>query len=140
MSYARVLPRDLFNEAKLLKCLGRLTLLIHDADGATPLRFEHVDEESGFIIEQDESSGDLFCRNLGFFVGDYELSLFSKYNSKEAYPLYFMEVDDSGFIFDDDGEFSIEFKALVRHITETEDDSDVWVYPPASSPHGRSGS
>lgn len=28
--YQRVIPRDLFNEAKLLKCLGRLSLFIHD--------------------------------------------------------------------------------------------------------------
>ncbi len=30
MTYHRVLPRDAFNEAKLLKCIGKLTLLIED--------------------------------------------------------------------------------------------------------------
>lgn len=41
-SYRRVLPRDLFNEAKLLKCLGQLSLMIHD--GKCELRVEHSDE------------------------------------------------------------------------------------------------
>lgn len=30
MSYFRVIPRDLFNEASLLKCYGRLAILLDD--------------------------------------------------------------------------------------------------------------
>ena len=30
MSYARVIPRDLFNEANLLKCLGKVALILMD--------------------------------------------------------------------------------------------------------------
>ncbi len=36
MPYHRVLPRDLFNDANLLKCMGRLIMLIDD------LRMENV--------------------------------------------------------------------------------------------------
>ncbi len=41
--YTRVIPRDLFNEAKLLKCIGRLVLLIHDGDHNN-ISFEHDGE------------------------------------------------------------------------------------------------
>ena len=49
MTYRRVLPRDLFNEAKLLKCLGQLALIIHDGQDSAGqtvqgLLFMHVDE------------------------------------------------------------------------------------------------
>lgn len=34
MTYLRVIPRDLFNEAKLLKCLGKLYLEAEKSGGA----------------------------------------------------------------------------------------------------------
>lgn len=43
-NYFRVLPRDLFNEAKLLKCVGRLCLLIHDRTAPESLAFEENGE------------------------------------------------------------------------------------------------
>ena len=42
--YTRVLPRDLFNEAKLMKCMGLLTLLIHDELIPDCLKFEYDQE------------------------------------------------------------------------------------------------
>lgn len=30
MTYQREIPRDLFNEANLLKCLGQISLIAHD--------------------------------------------------------------------------------------------------------------
>ena len=38
--YERVIPRDLFNEAKLLKCVGLLVLKIHD--GENPANVYHA--------------------------------------------------------------------------------------------------
>lgn len=107
MAYTRVIPRDLFNESKLLKCLARLSLLIHDgmADGRLCLKL--YDAEQGFKIEQDAGSGDLYCVNLVLTIGREEIGLASVYNSKAAYPLMFN--DRTGPVFDKDGAFADEF-------------------------------
>jgi hypothetical protein len=97
--YIRVIPRDLFNEAKLLKCVGRLCLLIHD--GATPFPME--------IALMDE--GALTITNLVVIVNGEAYRVKTTYNSKAAYPL-FMEVDgDEVEVFTEHGDFSDEFKA-----------------------------
>ena len=41
MSYSRVAPRDLFNEANFMKCIGQITLLILDKN-LTGLVFDEV--------------------------------------------------------------------------------------------------
>ena len=61
--YKRVLPRDLFNEAKLLKCLGRLCLLIED--DMCKLEYDHDDEfAEGFVIGQLQECGGIYPLNL----------------------------------------------------------------------------
>lgn len=94
--YSRVLPRDLFNEAKLLKCLGKLCLHIHDGNKAlTGLKFEHetIDDE-GFIICQDDNDASLFILNIVFTFNDRELYFYTKYNSREDWPLFASFNDD----------------------------------------------
>lgn len=106
MSYYRVIPRDLFNEAKLLKCLGFLVLKIHD--GLIDLNFEHEDPEEGFKIVQDENSGALSCCNLTFYnkKGE-EVIVFSPYNSRGNFPLVFLDsLEEENCVFDDEGNFS----------------------------------
>lgn len=49
MTYRRVIPRDLFNEADLLKCLGRLYI-----DGGDRVEFEEFrvfDDEGNLSAE-----------------------------------------------------------------------------------------
>ncbi len=115
MSYQRVIPRDLFNESKLLKCLGQLSLLLHDeVDIRWPLRLLH-EPSDGFFIDQRPSDGALYCSNLILFL-EYEdrdteiIDLVSLYNNKDPYPLMF---DDGGGneerVFDDEGQLSYEF-------------------------------
>ena len=117
MSYYRVLPRDLFNESKLLKCLGRLTLMIHDGM-AGDLEFDLEKEERGFIINQNED-GDLYCKNLFFYYNDEFVHVVSGLNSRGSYPLYFyFEKETNGklynysreSVFEEDGSFTPEFK------------------------------
>lgn len=114
MSYTRVLPRDLFNESKLLKCLGQLVLILHDGvdrrrRAAPAITFEMVNEDLGFDIQQDESTGDLSCDNLLFQFRGEELQFHSAYNSKELYPLY-CEIDGTEYpVFNDDGSFTAQF-------------------------------
>lgn len=111
--YRRVLPRDLFNEAKLLKCLGRLTLMIHN--GLCPLQFEH-DEDTcpGFLVDQNPDDGSIRCLNLRFSTaGGETVEVSSGLNSRIPYPLTFVAPDgDSEYVFDDEGELSPEFRSF----------------------------
>lgn len=112
MSYQRVIPRDLFNEAKLLKCLGQLALVIHERQ-ADPLTLEHDDTEApGFNVEQDLNDGALYCSNLGLFSRGRLIGLRSKYNSKDAFPLWFILDDEEGRVFDDAGNMTEKFRAV----------------------------
>ncbi len=117
--YQRVIPRDLFNEAKLLKSMGQLALLIHDGMGGKwGLHIEHITderEEAGFVIEQNENTGGLYVNNLCLQVGEGgdEITLESAYNSKLAYPLIVCDQDTVCNVFNDNGAFSDEFVAYL---------------------------
>lgn len=117
MSYERVIPRDLFNESKLLKCLGQLALLLHIYEGRWPVSLHHEDPESGFRIEQDQLTGELECTNLVLTldISGEIITLGSTYNSKEPYPLNFLSEDEqtSGEVFNDDGSFADEFLKFI---------------------------
>ena len=63
-NYTRVLPGDLFNEAKLLKCIGRLVLLIEDRESITGLTFQF--DDAPFNIVQDPSDGSIAIHNIRF--------------------------------------------------------------------------
>ena len=105
MSYRRVIPRDLFNESKLLKCLGQLSLLAHDGQ-ANGLRVS-FDDDGPFHIVQDDDDGGLYCSNVWIFTHDGNIvSVKTRYNSKSAYPLVFNEYQD---VFNDDGTLTEEF-------------------------------
>jgi len=113
MDYQRVIPRDLFNEAKLLKCLGQLALMLHDKpiDG---LVFDHESPELGFIIRRNEGSGALYCSNLVLYWKGNIIDLNSPYNSKENYPIYFSFNESEGRVFDESGIVTSEFKAILK--------------------------
>lgn len=112
MTYARVIPRDLFNESKLLKCLGQLALIIHDKPLPCPLALEHENPKDGFVIAQDKTTGNLYCTSLSLVLvetGD-TVDVFTIYNSKAPFPLYFDDGNNSEFsVFEDDGTLSTEF-------------------------------
>lgn len=118
MSYQRVIPRDLFNEAKLLKCLGQLALLIHDGVRIPRgLTLEHETPEDGFQIEQNQDSGALYCCNLECFCDGRLIGLSTPYNSKDAFPLRFVRGDDDeGRVFNEDGSLSDEFRELLAKV------------------------
>ncbi len=78
LDYKRVLPRDLFNESKLLKVLGHLTMWIEDRmdwmDGVSYIHSTEFNEQ--FICGQDQSDGSFFCKNIKFYVAlDVELKI-----------------------------------------------------------------
>lgn len=93
MSYHRVIPRDLFNEANLLKCLGKVVTMIQD-DKIPGLQVcEGQDEDGineGFKIEQDPTDGsisvDTTCLSFHDGRGN-EVHFRTGLNSKEPWPL-----------------------------------------------------
>jgi hypothetical protein len=105
-NYQRVLPGDLFNEAKLLKCMGRLCLLIHDNMAPEGLTFDEV-EENFQIAFLD--SGALTITNLEIEVHGMRRWFQTTYNSKANYPLYVNFDDVETLVFDEAGEFTPEF-------------------------------
>ena len=110
MGYNRVLPRDLFNEAKLLKCLGQLCLLIHE--GKCSLKVFHDTKYwEGFTVLQDPGDGDIFVANLVIYTKSGKLiSVDTGLNAKEPYPMTFSfgAVAEQP-LFTDDGQLSPEY-------------------------------
>ncbi len=108
--HVRVLPRDLFSEAKLLKCLGKVVLALVD-DMLQGIAYEHVDNDRGFLIRQDMSSGDLRCENLRFFHQRRMLDFHLPYGNQEPWPLIctLPLTDEEVSVFDDNGSFTPEF-------------------------------
>jgi len=92
MSYRRVLPRDLFNEAQLLKCLGQLALLVNEGQVSKSLQVRMIQDMCGFNVHQHESDGSLYCLNCYLWHGDNRvIQLSLPYNSRRPYPLQYMD-------------------------------------------------
>jgi hypothetical protein len=51
IEYNRVIPRDLFNESKLLKCFGQLALLMHDGVIPGSIVFDGNQPEIGLLLD-----------------------------------------------------------------------------------------
>lgn len=110
--YLREIPRDLFNEAKLLKCLGRVALLVHDGV-EWPLAIEY--DHGPFDVRQDPDDGGLYVANFTLWFRRTRVTLKTNYNSKAPYPLsFFDDRHGTGPVFDDDGTWSEEFKAYLN--------------------------
>ena len=106
-NYNRVIPRDLFNESKLLKCIGRLCLLIHDNN--TPVDMSADNDGDAFEIVQLQD-GSLSVSNVNISIKG-QLHIFATtYNSKANYPLVVITQDDAKYrVFDENGEYETEF-------------------------------
>lgn len=118
MTYARVIPRDLFNEAKLLKCLGRLALLHHE--GWTPKGFVIENDGSPFAIDLNDN-GLTVVSGLSVYVTDgsnvFDLDLYSIYNYKDHYPLSVYDMERGHIeVFNEDGDLRTEFYEYVAEV------------------------
>lgn len=117
MSYIRVIPRDLFNEANLLKCYGQIYLNLEKLHVNAELVDDgSLENESHFRIYQDESSGGIFLLNVYLLVRGKRMRLERPMNSRKPYPLYLYESEESDAIavFNDDGSFSAEMLAFLK--------------------------
>lgn len=121
MAYQRVLPRDLFNEADLLKCIGRLWILLDERklDHSAEIEEERVD---AFEIVQDPGSGGISVQNLTFTVKGKKYRLERPLNTREKWPLWveqcYDDQDEDDYfeairVFDDDGNLSEEMIELI---------------------------
>jgi hypothetical protein len=113
MSYLRVIPRDLFNEANLLKCYGRLYIL---TEGNRIAHFS-TDCLDVFEVDQREEDGYTFIRDLEFIIGEHHYRLVRPLNSREGWPLYAEQIGNPDFeqvaVFNKDGKLSAEFHYLI---------------------------
>lgn len=114
MSYARVIPRDLFNEASLLKCLGKLVICLDNERCGAAFDDANFDRPSeGFQIEQDPSDGSISVENLPLIVRGVAYPLFRPLNSRAPWPLWcrspFACDEEDIRVFTDEGELSADF-------------------------------
>lgn len=108
-TYYRVIPRDLFNEANLLKCLGRLVLA---ADTLSELDVTH--DDGPFRVEQNPDTGGLYCTNVRFFWKGQLMELERPLNSREPWPLYWVNSEEEIEVFDSEGNVIL---GEVLHVT-----------------------
>lgn len=108
MSYARVIPRDFFNEAKLLKCLGQLALKILDRQLPEGIDIQITETGEPFRIELDDS-GYLYVANYPCTINGSNVWFATTYNNKRAYPLLCMTDGEETIVFDDNGNFDQDF-------------------------------
>lgn len=108
-TYVRVIPRDLFNEASLLKCLGRLWI---ETERYQPhVSIEH--DGGPFEIEQNENDGSISVSNVRVTIDDIEFRHWRPLNSRQDWPLY-IEVGEAEIrVFDDSGELSRDMLELI---------------------------
>lgn len=115
MTYTRVIPRDLFNEANLLKCYGQIYINLERMNVDARL----IEPDGAFRIEQNDATGGTWVTNVPFIVRGERVELERPLNSREPFPLYATTRDDAEYcVFNDDGSFTDEFTAFL--IGETE--------------------
>jgi hypothetical protein len=111
MAFIRVLPRDAFNDANLLKCIGQLTLLIEDGAACVEGLTYTYDGEP-FDIQQDESDGSTYVANMTFQVNGKSVHMRRPMNSRDPWPLLMITDLDVYYVFNDKGETMPSFKSL----------------------------
>ena len=113
MRYHRVIPRDLFNEANLLKCCGQLYLML-ESFGPDHVSLCHLNMDRDFGVTQDEGSGAISIDNVILVARGQSFQLFRPLNSRDPWPLFVKGKDDDVSVFTDAGELSPEFLAFVE--------------------------
>lgn len=112
--YQRVIPRDLFNESKLLKCMGRLCLLIHDRQTPVEMSFEEIDKFKIGLMDE----GCLTIVNLPITIKGIPLIFKTIYNSKNQYPLFVEHEYCDYLVFNEDGNFASEFINFANNLKD----------------------
>lgn len=104
--YGRVIPRDLFNESKLLKCMGQLCLMIHENRIPVEMTADHDGSPFQISLLFD---GSLTVTNVHVSIKGTRCTFKTTYNSKSNYPMFVALGYDEYPVFNDKGEFDEEF-------------------------------
>lgn len=108
--YRRVLPRDLFNEANLLKCLGKLWLILEsERFSDVCFREESVDR---FEVGQDDDDGSISVQTVTLMVRGVPRRLWRPLNSREPWPLMVRNIFEDYPVFTNYGNLSDEARAF----------------------------
>jgi len=107
MSYLRVIPRDFFNESKLLKCLGKLLINSKTIGEEITIKFKEPAEP--FNIELNESWAILVVTNYKITVNGFTYTFGTTYNSKDNYPLVMLDEYEEINVLNEDGTINGEF-------------------------------
>jgi hypothetical protein len=114
MSYTRIIPRDLFNEGNLLKCLGQLYIKLETAGKHHAVFDEDSDD---FAIEQDQNDGSISATGVTFSIRRCRMRLYRPLNARAPWPLW-MALEDSDAdpisVFNDDGNLSEDMRAAIK--------------------------
>jgi hypothetical protein len=111
MSYQRVIPRDLFNEANLLKCLGKVYLNLENLNIQD---VELIHDGGRFNIEQDECSGVIYATNIYLSVRETTYHFIRPLNSRGEWPLYMVDNSNEIDVFNPDGSFTRELISVLK--------------------------
>lgn len=112
MTYRRVIPRDLFNEANLLKCYGQLWLELEKLGLQDYLDHHATDEQ--FRIRQSSADGSLTIQNVILVVRGRMIHLRRPLNARSPYPLWADPGEgDELQVFNSDGTLSDEMREFL---------------------------
>ena len=125
MRYNRVIPRDLFNEANLLKCYGRLWICLDDMNNHGAILGDGdshgvLDDHSGdpFVICQNDTDGSTYIANVRLTVHGQRYYLRRPLNSRNPWPLWCEHPYSDEFepieVFTDEGYLSSDFLNLIE--------------------------
>jgi len=113
MTYLRVIPRDLFNEANLLKCLGRLALI--NLRGGLPKGWCVKHSSHDFAVHQNSADGGIWCSNVLLVHPSYgSMPLERPLNTRKAWNLV---TSDYVEVFDGQGNLSTEMVEHLNNLT-----------------------
>lgn len=107
------MPRDLFNEANLLKCYGQLWLGLEKLS-LPRVDMIHIRERDGYEIGQDASDGSIYVINVKLSVRGRWVHLYRSLNSREPFPLYAQSMGVEYEVFNPDGTLHAEFVAFLE--------------------------
>lgn len=117
-----IFPRDGFNQANLLKCLGFVALHEPSVSGVgnpegwkVSVDFNGLDTSNGLIVHMMhcEHLDGFVAVNLDVSVNDQLIGMHVPYNTKEKNPLY-LDDDIDVKVLDDAGRFTGEFIEYMR--------------------------
>lgn len=109
-SYLRVIPRDLFNEASLLKCLGRFWI---ETERYQPHKVKIEHDGEAFDVWQNDDDGTLSVRNIEITIKGKRYIATRPLNSRRSWPLYLNTDEEQIDVFRDDGELTQEVLDLI---------------------------